>query len=141
MIGLLLTAEAVHWPLQDLLATHEELTMQQDNVLRILRGAGRAGLPTLEIAERMIEHTPAVARLVDRLEKKGLVRRDRTSEDRRLVLCRITTAGLELLRKLDCPVEGLDELVMGGLDDGEAAARVRLLDLVRLHADGARGAR
>ena len=74
-----------------------DLTPQQYNVLRILRGAGEEGLPTLEIAERMIEQTPGITRLIDRLETKHLVSRERCKTDRRRVWCRITRDGLGLL--------------------------------------------
>ena len=67
------------------------ITSQQFNVLRILRGAGREGLPTLDIAERMIEQAPGITRLLDRLERKKLVRRERPSDNRRQVLCYITS--------------------------------------------------
>lgn len=133
LVGLLLTAEAVRWPLQDLLASHEELTMQQYNVLRILRGAGDAGLPTLEIGARMIERTPGVTRLIDRMEQKGLVVRERSPKDRRQVICRITEAGGTLLRRLDRPVDALDEDVLRTLDEAEVRELIRLLDKVRSH--------
>lgn len=131
VVAMLLTAESVRWPLQDLLASHEALTMQQYNVLRILRGAGSKGLPTLEIGARMIERTPGVTRLIDRMEQKGLVVRERSHDDRRLVICRITEAGAGLLRKLDRPVDALDEAILGGLTDGEVVDLIRLLDKVR----------
>ena len=83
----------------------EDLTEQQFNVLRILRGAGKEGLPTLTVAERLIEQTPGITRLIDRLENKGLVRRDRPDQDRRQVYCLITKQGLDLLLKLDPEVE------------------------------------
>ncbi len=133
LVGLLLTAEAVKWPMQDLLASHDELTLQQYNVLRILRGAGPAGLPTLEIGARMIERTPGVTRLIDRMEQKGLVARERARDDRRLVICRITEAGSNLVKRLDRPVDALDEAILGALGDDETAALIRLLDKVRLH--------
>src|SRR5262249_35367113 len=66
------------------------ITAQQYNVLRILRGANPERLPTLEIAERMIERTPGITRLLDRLEAKQLVHRERCPSDRRQVLCGIT---------------------------------------------------
>jgi DNA-binding MarR family transcriptional regulator len=74
------------------------ITSQQFNVLRILRGAGLGGLPTLDIAKRMIEQAPGITRLLDRLERKKLVRRERPSENRRQVLCYITKPGLDLLQ-------------------------------------------
>ena len=69
------------------------ITQQQYNVLRILRGAGTDGLPTLSIADRMVERTPGITRLIDRLVAKGLVRRERSAEDRRLLL-RLRGAGV-----------------------------------------------
>src|SRR5947199_10599404 len=78
---------------------------QQYNVLRILRGVGPRGLPTLTIAERMIERTPGITRMIDRLEAKGLVARETRPDDRRYVHCRITEEGLKLLRLIDGSVE------------------------------------
>ena len=102
-ISLMRTADLVR-RLVDRVVEPHGITTQQYNVLRILRGAGEQGLPTLEIAERMIEQTPGITRLVDRLEAKKLVRRQRCKEDRRRVWCRITPSGLTLLEALDEPV-------------------------------------
>jgi DNA-binding MarR family transcriptional regulator len=132
-LALLLTTEAVRWRFAQVLAAKGELTMQQYNVLRILRGAGKEGLPTLSIVERMIEHTPGITRLVDRLEAKGLVARARSAEDARQVLCRITAAGLRELARLDPEVDALDEEVLGCLTQNEVATLIRLLDKVRTH--------
>ena len=132
-VGLLLTAEALRWPFQDLLADHDQLTLQQYNVLRILRGAGADGLPTLEIGERMIERTPGVTRLIDRLEQKGLVARERAAQDRRQVLCRITDAGIKLLARLDRPIDALESEVLGVLGDREVTELLTLLDKLRRH--------
>ncbi len=74
------------------------------NILRILRGAGEDGLPSLEIAGRMVTRVPDVTRLVDRLIKKNLVRRNRPDRDRRVVLVIITKKGLDLLADMDNPV-------------------------------------
>ena len=73
------------------------LSLAQYNVLRILRGAGAAGLPTLAIRERMVEDAAGITRLIDKLEAAGHVTRERATPDRRLVLCRITKDGLDLL--------------------------------------------
>src|ERR1700736_4042378 len=73
------------------------ISASQYNVLRILRGVHPAGHPRCEIARRMIERAPDVTRLIDRLEKRGWVERDRSERDRRLSISRITAAGLELL--------------------------------------------
>lgn len=91
------------------------LTTQQYNVLRILRGAHPEPLPTLEIRARLIEQAPGITRLVDRLDREGLLRRERASDDRRRVDCWITDAGLELLARLDAEVDALDEAVGAGL--------------------------
>src|SRR2546422_5553103 len=80
------------------------VTLQQYNVLRILRGAGPEGLPTLEIGARLIEQTPGTTRLVDCLERQGMVAREREREDWRVVRCRITPVGLRLLERLDQPL-------------------------------------
>lgn len=91
----------------------QDLSLQQYNVLRILRGAGSDGLPTLEVAARTIEETPGITRLMDKLEAKHLVRRKRCPADRRQVLCWITPEGEALLTRLD-PV--LDQTVAGVFD-------------------------
>lgn len=108
------------------------VTLQQYNVLRILRGAGAEGLPTLAIAHRMLEQTPGITRLIDRLEAKGWVRRERQQGDRRLVICRITGPGLELLASLDEPVASADELLSAILSEKECQTLIQLLDRIRL---------
>jgi MarR family transcriptional regulator, organic hydroperoxide resistance regulator len=107
------------------------VTGQQYNVLRILRGAGTRGLPTLDIAERMIEQTPGITRLMDRLEAKVLVRRERCPNDRRQILCWITADGLRLLAALDKPVAALDQVLLQALGRERTARLIDLLDLVR----------
>lgn len=111
------------------------ITIQQYNVLRILRGAGSEGLPTLEIAARMIEQAPGITRLVDRLERKQLVRRERCSGDRRQVLCFATPEGLELLAGLDQPVASADKDALAGLDDEAKKTLLVLLDRIRAPLD------
>ena len=106
------------------------VTLQQFNVLRILRGAG-GPLPTLEIGERMVEQPPGVTRLLDRIEAKGLVTRERCAEDRRQVLDSITPAGLELLASMDGKVDGEDADPLAMLDDEETEQLIGLLDRVR----------
>ena len=111
------------------------VTLQQFNVLRILRGAERAtppiGLPTLEIAERMVERAPGITRLLDRLETKGLVARKRCPEDRRQVLCRITPAGLTLLARLDGPMARADGDCLGMLSAAERRTLSAILEAIR----------
>lgn len=107
------------------------ITVQQFNVLRILRGGGSDGLPTLEVGARMIEETPGVTRLLDRLEAKGLVKRQRCPKDRRQHLCWITQQGLDLLAGLDAPVVRHSDDALKGLTRDEQSSLVRLLAQVR----------
>ena len=106
------------------------LTQQQYNVLRILRGAGEEGLPTLEVGERMIEKTPGVTRLLDRLEEKGWVRRQRSRKDRRLVLCHVTHPGLALLDELDEPIAEADRACVKELTRAEQRQVVALVSRI-----------
>jgi len=130
VVALLKTAERVR---RRLAAAVEPsaITLQQYNVLRILREAGSAGLPTLEIAEHMVEQAPGITRLMDRLEKKGLVARGRSPGDRRQVLCRILPAGLRLLEKLDPALDAADAACFAMLSRAERARLSRLLEEVR----------
>jgi DNA-binding MarR family transcriptional regulator len=109
------------------------ITLQQYNVLRILRGAGTEGLPTLAIGDRMIERTPGVTRLIDRMEEKGWVSRERCAEDRRRVWCRITEKGLRLLAPLDAQVNRVDDSLEEVLDQHELVALIDELDRIREH--------
>lgn len=107
------------------------VTWQQYNVLRILRGAGPDGLPTLTIGDRMVEQTPGVTRLVDRLLAKGLVTRARGTVDQRQVLCRLTPQGAELLARLDAPIDEADDFMMSGLNERKLGVLIDLLDEIR----------
>ena len=107
------------------------VTIQQYNVLRILRGAGSVGLPTLAIRDRMIEEAAGITRLLDKLETAGHVVRERSTPDRRQVLCQITPAGLRLLTALDEPVDAANHLALTMLDDQEKQTLVELLGAVR----------
>ena len=107
------------------------VTIQQYNVLRILRGAGSVGLPTLAIRDRMIEEAAGITRLLDKLETAGHVVRERSTPDRRQVLCQITPAGLGLLTALDEPVDAANHLALTMLDDQEKQSLVELLGAVR----------
>jgi DNA-binding MarR family transcriptional regulator len=109
----------------------EGVTLQQYNVLRILRGAGTEGLPTLEIVNRMIEQAPGITRLMDRLETKRLVSRERCPHDRRRVTCRIADKGLELLCRMDEVVSESDTALLGQLTVKEQRQLIRLLDRIR----------
>jgi DNA-binding MarR family transcriptional regulator len=133
-LALLRTADVARRRFTELFE-RQDVTLQQYNVLRILRGAGGDGLPTLEIGQRMIERTPGVTRIVDRLEAKGLVDRDRRRDDRRRVWCRITDSGLALLAELDAPVAQADEMTVRGLGEEEVDQLIDLLERIRSSAD------
>jgi DNA-binding MarR family transcriptional regulator len=108
------------------------VTLQQYNVLRILRGAEPQGLPTLSIAERMIEHSPGITRMIDRLERKGWVRRERRTADRRQVICRVTRDGLALMRRIEKPIRHADDLLTV-LDPAALDRLIATLDAIREH--------
>src|SRR5262249_7591805 len=125
-VALLSTADRVRTLFESVCASFE-ITGQQYNVLRILRGAEPDGLPTLTIAERMIERTPGITRMLDRLEAKGLVGREVRPNDRRCVYCRITEKGLAILKLLDEPVEEFNQAAFRGLTAAEIEQLTALL--------------
>lgn len=129
-VGVLRTADVLRHRLDGVFAPRG-LTAQQYNVLRILRGAHPEPMQTMEIAERMIERTPGITRLLDRLENKGLVERRRRADDRRCVLRSITRKGLELLAALDEPVAEANREAMGTLSSAQTERLIELLDAIR----------
>ncbi|HEY0557923.1 MAG TPA: MarR family transcriptional regulator [Thermoanaerobaculia bacterium] len=130
VVALLRTADLVRRVVGRTLEPYD-ITAQQYNVLRFLRGAGETGLPTLEIGGRMIEQAPGITRLLDRLEAKALVRRERCAQDRRQVLCWLTPAGLDLVERLDEPVDSADAAAVAMLDPEEQDRLLRMLDAIR----------
>ena len=135
VVGLFRTAEVVRRALSAEVEARG-ITLQQYNVLRILRGAGEAGLPTLDIGDRMVEHAPGVTRLLDRLEAKRLVRRRRCPEDRRQVLCWIEPAGERLLAELESPMRAAARRRMAGLGPGGLESLIGLMEAVRTDPSG-----
>jgi MarR family transcriptional regulator, organic hydroperoxide resistance regulator len=107
------------------------LSLAQYNVLRILRGAGAEGTPLMAIARKMIVRYPNVTRLTDRLENEGLIRRERSTTDRRVVYAFVTPRALDILSRLDGEVEQLDIKLMRGADDGKLRDLISLLAEVR----------
>jgi DNA-binding MarR family transcriptional regulator len=130
VVALMRTADLVRRQMTALVEPHG-ITLQQYNVLRILRGAGDEGVPTLEVSERMIEQAPGVTRLLDRLEAKELIRRQRCEKDRRQHLCWIAPKGLALLEKIDATTSRAHEDSLKGLRPKERAAFIRMLDAIR----------
>lgn len=130
LVGLMRTADHLRRAMSGVVDS-QGITLQQYNVLRILRGAGAAGLPTLEIAHRMVEQTPGITRLLDRLEAKALVRRERCPSDRRQVLCRITETGTGLLAALDQPLLEAVDGSLAVLSREEKKRLIEILDSIR----------
>lgn len=108
----------------------EDITLQQYNVLRILRGAGEP-LCTMEIGDRLVQRTPGITRLLDRLEKKGLIIRTRGKEDRREVYCHLTVPGLRVVERLDDPIDYSDVEVLSGFSDNELTDLLAMLGRIR----------
>jgi DNA-binding MarR family transcriptional regulator len=108
------------------------ITETQYNILRILRGAGREGLSCQEIGARMVTREPDLTRLFDRLEKRKLISRARSPEDRRVVLSKITDHGLELLTDLDPAARKLPKQILGHLSDAELRTFIDLLERARI---------
>ena len=111
-------------------AAMQEITAQQFNVLRILRGA-RGPLPTMEISVRMIEPSCGITRLIATLEEREVVKREQWAGDRRQVLCQITTAGLRVLDRLEEPMNRLDEQISGALSPAQIDAFLEALGEIR----------
>jgi MarR family transcriptional regulator, organic hydroperoxide resistance regulator len=129
-IALLRTASVVSRVLERVVEP-AGLSLAQYNALRIVRGAGSAGIPTLAVRERMIQEGTTITRILDKLETSGLVRRERTTPDRRQVLCYVTAEGRRLLDRLDPKVNAADEAAVAGLAANEVERLVGLLDAIR----------
>lgn len=129
-LTLLRTAEYLQARNADFLKQYD-LSFTQYNALRILRGAGKSGLPCSEVGARMINHDPDITRLLDRLERRGFVTRSRDGKDRRVNMARITATGLRLLRRLDQPVESFLRSMLRPVGEERLGSLVRLLNAAR----------
>lgn len=135
-VGVLRTAAILERQYNQIV-TKRGVTIQQYNVLRILRGAGAGGMPTLVIRDRMIHEAPGITRLVDKLEQSGLARRERQEFDRRQVLCYITEKGMGLLADLEAEIIAADDAAVSMLDSEQRLLLLELLTAVRAgHARG-----
>src|ERR1041384_1613607 len=114
-VGILRTAALLERHYNQIVAKRG-ITIQQYNVLRILRGAGSRGMPTLVIRDRMIHEAPGITRLIDRLEQAHLARRGRQTTDGGQVMCYITDKGRALLNDLDAEVAAADDAAVCMLD-------------------------
>ena len=140
VVSILRTADVVQRHLAQVVEAHG-ITIQQYNVLRILRGAGEAGLPTLAIRDRMVEEAAGITRLLDKLESAGHVVRERSTPDRRQVLCHITPKGVSVIAALDQPMDAANRRSGSMLDDAEQQQLVELLGAVRAVYAGRNGER
>ncbi len=107
------------------------LSGPQYNILRILRGASAAGCACRDLGERMVTRDPDITRLLDRLEARGLVARERGREDRRVVKTCITEKGLRVLEELDAPILALHARLLGHLGERRLRALIDLLEAAR----------
>ncbi|RYZ29752.1 MAG: MarR family transcriptional regulator [Chitinophagaceae bacterium] len=135
MVNLLFTYGWAIEKIKNFLA-QEDITHQQYNILRILRGAHPKPLSTLQIRERMLDKMSDTSRIVDRMVLKELVEKRTCSKDKRLVDITITEKGQALLKRLDEGAEEMDN-VMKNLSDGEAEQLNTLLDKLRLNSEAA----
>ena len=131
LVSLLRTTDVLHERFEAMIRPFN-ISMTQYNVLRILRGAEPGGRTCGEIGERMIAREPDVTRLLERLEKAGLIRRTRDSKDRRVVVTRITNSGLKLLDELEPKLRELDGLLKP-MGERKIETTLKLLDEVRAH--------
>ena len=107
------------------------LTSAQYNALRILRGAGSDGLRCTEIGERMISRDPDITRLLDRLERQGLVGRRRDTRDRRVVHIYISAQGMEMLQGLDPVAVAAGISLLGHMSSARKTLLIELMEEVR----------
>ncbi len=130
VLSLLRTSDAIQAQVESWLKEYG-LTGTQYNALRILRGAGPEGLPCREIGERMITRDPDITRLLNRLEDRGFVERNRDKQDRRVIYGKITAAGLQLLREMDGPIDKRGREMLRHVGQEKLKELIELLELVR----------
>ncbi|MGA3126884.1 MAG: MarR family transcriptional regulator [Candidatus Korobacteraceae bacterium] len=131
LVSLLRTGDVLHERFEQIIRPFN-ISMTQYNVLRILRGAEPTGRTCGEIGERMIAREPDVTRLLERMDKAGLIKRTRDSQDRRVVVTRITADGLKLLDEMEPKLRELDG-VLKPMGEHKIEATLKLLDEVRKH--------
>ncbi len=130
VLNVMRTAEVIERVLSDFLKTFD-LSPVQYNVLRILRGAEPAGATCSQIGERLLTRDPDITRLLDRMESRGWIVRERSKEDRRAVITRISETGMQLVNRIDQPIEAMNQVVMGRFTPDDLAALITSLERVR----------
>jgi DNA-binding MarR family transcriptional regulator len=134
-LSILRTADVLNRAVLEMFRPYD-LSPTQYNVLRILRGTcptGSHGLPCNAIAEQMLTRDPDMTRLLDRLEKRGLISRAREERDRRVVRTCITQKGLDILKELDPVVSGGNRKYLGSMSQEQCKQLIELLELAREH--------
>jgi MarR family multiple gene transcriptional regulator MgrA len=128
--NILHTASWLNCKIKDFLNPYD-ITAKQFNILRILRGQHPQAIGIMQIRDRMIDKMSDTSRLIERLQKKGLVEKKPSAQDKRQSDVRITPQGLSLLAEIDGKLYGLDEATCSALTDAEAAQLNGLLDKLR----------
>lgn len=126
-VGLLVVAEHLNQRLDEICGG-EGITHTQYNVLRILRGAQPHGHPRFEIANRLIRRAPDVTRLLDRLDRQGLIERSWAPDNRRHSIARITPKGLQVLAAIEPELTRLQDETVGALTPAQVAALTAALE-------------
>jgi DNA-binding MarR family transcriptional regulator len=129
-LNLARTYEFLAQQLGELLKQYQ-LTASQYNMLRILRGAGDAGVTCSLATERMLTPDPDITRLLDRMEAQELIRRERSKDDRRVVITRITPRGLELVGRIDEPLDCLFHRIVGRVSKPKLRELIDTLEALR----------
>ena len=137
-VGLLRTASVISRIMSRIVEPYG-LSLAQYNALRIIRGAGNAGVPTLAIRERMLAQGTTITRLLDKLEAADYIERERSFPDRRQVICRATAEGKALLDEVNPLIDDADDEVMASLTPRRLEQFIELLDDIRA-ANAERGA-
>ena len=129
-LSLLVTADRLNRRNTEFMAEYD-VSPKQYNILRILRGAGKKGIPVMEIGRRMIEKSPDISRIISRLIDTKLVVRRRRRTDRRVVMVSISSKGEELLRRMDEPVRKETDKMLSGMGEHQLRDLIFLLEGVR----------
>ncbi len=130
MLNVVRTAEVLQAVMADFLKDFD-LSPVQYNVLRILRGAGAAGATCSQIGERLLNRDPDITRLLDRMETRGLIARERSTEDRRVVITRLSGTGLALVDRIDQPMRTLSTSKLGKFGRDGLADLITSLERMR----------
>jgi len=117
--------------LEDELFARFELTPQQYNVLRLLRAEAPECLPTLTLATRLVSRAPDITRMLDRLEERQLIQRERPADNRRVVQVKISDAGIKLLEEIAGPLQECHAQQLGHMSSGDLKQLCTLLKAAR----------